>query len=93
MVACAAGTHIDSVIIELCRAGKDKLKYMAYRLTDCLISSLTACTGDPRVSFPMELVKISYGKIEWCYTLQNRQGGWAAGNIAGGWNLERNCKI
>jgi type VI secretion system secreted protein Hcp len=93
LTACAAGTHFDRVIIELCRAGTEKVKYMEYRLTDCLISSVAACTGDPRVSFPMELVKIAYGKIEWAYTLQSRKGGWAAGNIACGWNLERNCRM
>lgn len=93
MMACAAGKHFDNVIIELCRAGTDKVKYMEYRLTDCLISSVVACTGAPRVSFPMELVKIFYGKIKWRYTLQNRKGGWAAGNIACGWSLERNCRI
>lgn len=93
MAACAAGTHFDNVIIELCRAGTQKVKYMEYRLTDCLISSVVACTGDPRASFPIELVKITYAKIQWGYTVQNRRGGWATGNIACGWSLERNCRI
>lgn len=93
MTACAAGTHIDSINIELCRAGTEKIKFMAYRLTDSLISSVLVVTGDPKVSFPMEMVKISYGKIEWCYTQQKRQGGGPAGNVACGWNLEHNCQI
>jgi type VI secretion system secreted protein Hcp len=93
MVACAAGTHFGNVTIELCRAGTQKVKYMEYRLTDCLINSVVACTGDPRARFPVELVNIYYGKIQWGYTVQSRRGGWAAGNIACGWSLERNCRI
>lgn len=66
---------------------------MEYRLKNSLISSVVACTGDPRVSFPMEMVKITFGSIEWAYTLQTRRGGGPAGNIACGWNLEQNRKI
>ncbi len=31
---------------------------------------------------PVDNVTINYGKIEWCYTRQNRAGGGAAGNSA-----------
>lgn len=89
-LACAAGTHIDSITIEFCRAGTDKVTFMEYRLSDCLISEVTmAAAGD----FPMETVDIDYGKIEWRYVQQKRQGGGAAGNIGAGWDLERNCKM
>ncbi|MFZ1986057.1 MAG: type VI secretion system tube protein Hcp [Desulfatitalea sp.] len=92
-MACAAGTHIDQVLIELCRAGQEKLTFMEYRLTNSLISSVSACTGDPRVSFPMELVKIYFGRIEWRHIRQNRRGGGSSGHVAAGWNLERNRKM
>ncbi len=39
---CANGTHIDNATIELCRAGGDKIKYMEYKLSNCLISSINA---------------------------------------------------
>jgi hypothetical protein len=32
-------------------------------------------------------------KIEWKYTQQNRRGGIAAGNVAAGWDVQRNCKV
>ena len=38
-LACANGTHIASITLELCRAGGDKLKYMEYKLTNCIISA------------------------------------------------------
>lgn len=89
-LACAAGTHIDTIVIELCRAGSEKIKYMEYKLSNCLISSVAMATaGD----FPTEEISINYGKIEWSYTQQKRAGGSAAGNIASGWDLQRNCKV
>ena len=89
-LACAAGTHIDEILVELCRAGTDKMKYMSYKLTNCLISKIKT-SGEGNI--PTELLKVNFGGIEWCYTLQKRQGGGSAGNIAAGWNLEKNCKL
>jgi type VI secretion system secreted protein Hcp len=90
-LACASGTHFNSIIVELCRAGTEKVKFMEYKLSNCIISAVT--TGSKGSAFfPSEHVNINFGKIEWTYTLQRRQGGWAAGNIAGGWNLEKNAR-
>lgn len=88
--ACAAGTHIDTIEIEFCRAGTEKLKFMGYRLRNCIISKvIMLASGD----FPTETISINYGKIEWIYTQQKRQGGGAAGNVATGWDLQRNCNL
>jgi type VI secretion system secreted protein Hcp len=87
--ACAAGTHFDTIVVELCRAGGDKVRFMQYRFSNCMISAFnTTADGD----FPEDDVSFVYGKAEWCYTLQNRAGGWAAGNVACAWSLEKNCK-
>lgn len=93
--ACAAGTHIDQVVVELCRAaGTDKLKYLTFTLKNCLISRvITTCGADTDAKFPAETVKIDYGKIQWCYIQQNQKGGGPAGNVASGWDRERNCTI
>lgn len=90
-LACAQGTHIDTIIMELCRAGGDKLKYMAYKLTNCIISRII--TGGGPGEFPADIVFVDFGKIEWRYTLQKRAGGGAAGQIAAGWNLQKNCRV
>ncbi len=89
-LACAAGTHIDEIVVELCRAGTDKVNYMTYKLINCLVSEINTKGGD---DFPKELLKVNFGRIEWIYTQQKRQGGGAAGNIAAGWDLEKNCKL
>jgi type VI secretion system secreted protein Hcp len=89
-LACANGTHIDNIMIEFCRAGTDKVKFMGYKLTNCIISEVSMAAA---ADFPIETVNINYGKIEWCYTQQKREGGAIAGNIATGWDLQRNCKL
>jgi type VI secretion system secreted protein Hcp len=90
-LACADGTHINTIMVELCRSGTDKLKFMEYKLTNCIISNVSTLGGGG--DFPSENVAINFGKIEWAYVVQKRQGGGAAGNMAAGWDLEKNCKV
>ncbi len=90
-LACADGTHIDSIIVEVCRAGTDKIKFMEYKMSNCIISSVKNSGGAG--DFPGENVSINFGKIQWAYTVQKRQGGGASGNVAGGWDLQKNCKV
>ncbi len=89
-LACADGTHFNTIAIELCRSGAEKIKFMEIKLTNSFISSLALSAGG---DFPSETVTLNYGKIEWKYTQQNRRGGIAAGNVAAGWDLQRNCKV
>ncbi len=91
-LACAAGTHIDKITVDLCRAGGDKVKYMAFVMSNCMISGYTVI-GDGQDAFPLESIGIDYGKIEWRYIVQRRAGGGAAGQIAAGWDLEKNSKV
>jgi type VI secretion system secreted protein Hcp len=89
-LACAAGTHFDKILIEICRAGQSKLKFMAYTLSNCMISSIS--TSSNAGEFPIDDIAINFGRIQWCYTQQSRPGGSAIGNIATGWSLEKNCR-
>lgn len=90
-LACADGTHINKITVELCRAGTDKVKYMEFTLSDCIISEYLV-SGDGEDAFPLERIGINYGKIQWAYTQQKRTGGGAAGQVAAGWDLEKNSK-
>lgn len=90
-LACAKGTHIPEVTLELCRAGGDKLKYMEYKMTNCIVSSVQpggSSQGDE--TLPLEEVSFNYGKIEWNYIQQKRADGSGGGNVAAHWNLETN---
>jgi type VI secretion system secreted protein Hcp len=88
-LACAAGTHFDTIVVELCRAGGEKVRFMRYSFNNCMI---TACTTSSDGDFPEDDVSFAYGTVEWCYTQQSRAGGWAAGNVACAWSLEKNCR-
>jgi type VI secretion system secreted protein Hcp len=90
-LACAAGTHINTIVLELCRSGGDKLTCMQYTMRNCIISSVQT-SGTYGENFPSEDLEINFGQIGWRYTLQKRAGGGAAGNIAAGWNLEKNTR-
>jgi len=93
-LACADGTHIKEVIIELCRAGGDKLKYMEYKMSNAIVTSMRpggASQGGE--TLPLEEVSFNYGKIEWTYTQQKRADGSGGGNVAAGWDLEKNKKV
>ncbi len=89
--SCFGGEHIDTVDIELCRAGTDKVVYMTYKLTNVIVSNVSISGGDE--GEPIESVSINYGKIELSYTKQSRTGGGASGNVVAGWNLETNKAV
>jgi type VI secretion system secreted protein Hcp len=91
---CCTGKHIPTIKIELCRAGGDKLKYMEYKLTNSIVSSVRpggASQGGDEV--PLEEVNFNFGKIEWTYIKQKRADGAGGGQVAAGWDLEKNAKV
>ena len=93
-LACADGMHMKHVTLELCRAGGDKMKYMEYKLTNCIISSYH--DGGPAggaEDLPIENVSFNYGKIEWIYTQQKRADGSGGGQVVAGWDLQTNKKV
>lgn len=92
--ACANGTHIKEVIIELCRAGGDKVKYMEYKLGNCTVSSVKVeGSSGGAETLPLETVTFNYGSIQWTYTQPKRSDGSGGGQTAAGWDLEKNKPI
>lgn len=91
-LACADGTHIKEITLELFRAGGScKVKYMTYKLSNCIITSWQPDTG--KGELPAEHVAFNFGKVEWTYTQQKRNDGSTGGNIAAGWDLQTNKKV
>jgi type VI secretion system secreted protein Hcp len=93
-LACADGTHIKEITLELCRAGGDKVKYYEIKMSECMVSSYRpggSSKGGEAV--PIEELGINFGKIEWTYTQQKRGDGTAGGQVAGGWDLTKNKKV
>ena len=89
---CASGKHIANVVMELCRAGGDKLRYLEVKMEDVVISSfkmeppnkLDPTSAD---AFPLDDVDFNFAKIKWTYTQQKRADGTGGGNVTGGWDL------
>lgn len=89
--ACSDGRHIKEVILELYRDGGSKpVKYMEYKITNCIISSVQVEGGQNQPVLPVEDVSFSFGRIELAYIQQDRTSGRTLGMIAAGWDLERN---
>ena len=91
--ACAAGEHVKSAVLSLNRSGGDKQKYMEYKLSDVLISSVQiGGAGAGEGGVPTEEVAMVFGKVELTYT-QIGNDGKPAGNQTGGWDLKENKKV
>ncbi|MHC5061567.1 MAG: Hcp family type VI secretion system effector [Planctomycetota bacterium] len=90
-LACCNGEHIATIKMALCRAAKDKGKYMEYILSDVIVSSVrpggSAQGGE---ALPLEEVTFNYGKIEWVYTETDHKTGKPKGDVKAHWDLVTN---
>lgn len=91
--ACCTGRHIDEVVLEVCRSGGERLKYLEIRLEQVLISGVSIDGSPTHNGFPAETLELSYGKIRWIYTQQKRADGSGGGNVSTGWDLTTNRRI
>jgi type VI secretion system secreted protein Hcp len=90
-VHCCNGKHIKEIKLELCRATGDKQKYMEYKMSDVIVSSVrpggSAQGGE---ALPLEEVSFNYGKIEWIYTATDHKTGKPKGDVKGNWDQVAN---
>lgn len=88
---CCSGTHIPEVILELCYATGDRLRFMEYTLSDVIVSSVSPSGSvESGEALPLEEVSFSYGRIEWKYTEMDPDTGKAKGNVEANWDLTTN---
>lgn len=87
---CSEGAHLKEITLTLCRSTEGgQVQYMEYKLSNVIISSVAV--GGSNQGLPAETVGLNYGKIEWKYTIQKREGGGGGGNTTGSWNLQTNA--
>ncbi len=88
---CAKGEHIKEITLTLNRASGDKQKYMEYKLSDAIVSSVSpggsSQGGD---TLPLESVSFNYGKVELTYTETDHATGKPKGDIKTHWDLKQN---
>lgn len=89
--ACCSGKHIKEVVIELCRAGTDKQKYLEIKMGQVLISGYQHGAAGDR--FGGETVTFNPGTFRMVYSQQKRSDGTLGGNVSGGWDLTTNKTI
>jgi len=87
--ACCKGLIIPKAVIQVCRAGGDKMIYLEITLKQIVISSVQygGASGD---AFPSEAIGISCGAIIWKYNQQDKANGSCVGSVSGGWDLSLN---
>jgi len=88
--ACATGEHISEVTLELCKAGGEKQKYMTYKMSDAMVSSVrpggSAKGGD---ALPLEEVSVRFAKVQLEYVPIDKTGK-PQGTVPAGWDLAAN---
>lgn len=85
--ACFTGKHLKEVIIEVCRAGGNKEKYLEIKMEKVLIANFSQSGGG---EFPFESVSFGAAKIVMTYIQQKREDGTAGGNVSAGWDMMSN---
>ena len=88
-LAASNGTHIPSVILELCRATGEKTPFMKYTMTDVLVTSYQP-SGSSGGDIPLESVSFNYAKIEWEYTETDHNTGDKGAATKTHWDLTLN---
>jgi len=90
-LACCNGEHLSNVTLLLCRAGKDKQKYMEYKMSDVIIRSIRpGGSAKSAGELPLEEISFAYGKMEWTYTETDHKTGQKKGDIKANWDLHAN---
>jgi type VI secretion system secreted protein Hcp len=82
---CANGTPIKNIVVELCRATGDKSKYMEYKFTDCMVSSVQQ-SGSQGSDTPSENTSFRFSKVEWSYTEYDKKTKGKKGDVKQFWD-------
>jgi type VI secretion system secreted protein Hcp len=84
---CAAGKHIPTVELSVCKAGGGSKEFLNIRLTDVIVVDVGPAGSSGAQT--VETVSLSYAKIEIKIKEQKADGTMGA-EICGGWNIKEN---
>ncbi|MDR2259958.1 MAG: type VI secretion system tube protein Hcp [Azoarcus sp.] len=85
---CAAGKHIPTVEVSLCKSGGGQQEFAHLTLSDVLVMR-TGMSGAGGEDIPTELVELSYARIKIAVKEQNADGSVGA-ETTGSWNVKEN---
>jgi type VI secretion system secreted protein Hcp len=90
MLHCASGKAIPEVILEFCKAGGDKQKYLELKLTNCIVSSYRpGGSAQGSESIPLEEISLNFLKMEMTYNQMDEKGA-SKGSVPAHWDLGTN---
>lgn len=89
-LACASGQHVKSALLTCRRAGRDRLEFIKYKLSEVLVSSFVSGGSTPEE--PLDQVSLNFAKIEIEFVPQSKTGK-AEGAVKAAWDLKANKKI
>ena len=86
--ASISNENINEIKIELCRSGKEKIKYLEYVFKKCFIKAVVLQTANNSgESLPTENIRFRFASIEITYFQQTRDIGGSTGQISTQWNI------
>ena len=89
-LACASGQHVKSALLTCRRAGRDRLEFIKYKLSEVLVSSFVSGGSTPEE--PFDQVSLNFAKVEMEYVPLGKAGK-ALSPVKAAWDLKANKKI
>ena len=89
-LACASGQHMKSALLTCRRAGRARLEFIKYKLSEVLVSSFVSGGSTPEE--PLDQVSLNFVKVEMEYVPQSKSGK-AEAAVKAAWDLKANKKI
>jgi len=88
-LACAKGTHYDSAVLTMRKAGGTALEYVTLTLTDVIVSSYY-CTTAAGGELLEDKLSLNFGKFKYSYQPQDNKGAKKGGAIDATYDIAKN---
>jgi len=88
-LSCAKGTHYDSAVLTMRKAGGTALEYVTLTLTDVLVSSYSVSSSGGSDQL-QDTVALNFGKFKYSYQPQDNKGAKKGGAIDATYDIAKN---
>jgi type VI secretion system secreted protein Hcp len=87
-LSCAKGTHYDTAVLTMRKAGGTALEYVTLTLTDVIVSSYSVSeSGGDQLQ---DTVALNFGKFKYSYQPQDNKGAKKGGAIDATYDIAKN---
>lgn len=88
-LACSKGTHFDSAVLTMRKAGGTALEYVTITLTDVIVSSYSV-SSEAGADMLQDMVALNFGKYKYAYQPQDNKGAKKGGAIEATYDIAKN---